>query len=136
MHHKILIPLTTAVLSLSLLSACSDEAADSPAAKATQPAAQEIDKKTTEKKAVTPAAKPDSGVVDVMDMPMNFSTPATTKKSFLAVKVEAGGMEVSKLLQALKYLQKTDKSVNHNKQKLYKKLNGKTPNEIMRLAGR
>ena len=69
-----------------------------------------------------------------MERAMNFSSPADTKKSFKAVKAEAGGAAVSELMQALIYLQKTDPSINHNKKALYKKLQGKSPNEIIKMA--
>ena len=137
MHDKFFIPLVMAILSLSLLSACSNDDPENTTAKSAQTSANGAVNKTG-KRAVAekpgPAAKPNFKASDVMERAMNFSSPADTKKSFKAVKAEAGGAAVSELMQALIYLQKTDPSINHNKKALYKKLHGKSPNEIIKMA--
>ena len=137
MHDKFLKPLVMAILLLSLLSACSNDDPENTTAEPTQAPVNGAEN-VTGKKAVaekpSPAAEPDFKASDVMDRAMDLSTAAITKRSFNAVKVEAGGAAVSELMQALRYLQKTDPSINHNKKALYKKLHGKSPNEIINMA--
>ena len=135
MHDKFLIPLVLAILSLSLLSACSNEDSEHTTEKSAQVAANGAENETGKKAATEkpePAAKPDFKASDVMERALDFSSSANTKKSIKAVKVEAGGVEVSELMQALRYLQDTDTSIHHNKKALYKKLHGKSPNQIGR----
>ena len=69
--------------------------------------------------------------LSVMDMPVNFSTPEDVEKSIEKVRQEAGEAEALKLTNALGYILAYDLSLGRDKQKMYKKLDGRTPNEII-----
>jgi hypothetical protein len=138
MHNNFLMTLTTALLSFALLSACTNDDTDNTTAKTEQsPPTKAVTKTAPKKPAEKPkaTAKPDYKVSNVLKRAMNLSSQKAAKKSINAVKTEAGGAVASELMQAMQYLLKNDPSVHKNKKQLYKKLNGKTPNEIFEMAG-
>ena len=69
--------------------------------------------------------------VSVMDLPVNFSTTEDIDKSLQAVREQAGEAQERDLKNAIQYLMTYDLSVRNDKQKLYKKLDGRTPNQII-----
>jgi hypothetical protein len=71
------------------------------------------------------------GEVSVMDQPVNFSTPEDVEKSMELVREQAGEPAARELKNAMGYILAYDLSLGNNKEKMYKKLNGKTPNEII-----
>jgi hypothetical protein len=72
-----------------------------------------------------------NGEVSIMDQPVNFSTPEDVEKSLEIVKEQAGEAAARNLSNALGYILAYDLSVGRDKEKMYKKLNGRTPNEII-----
>ena len=71
------------------------------------------------------------GDMSIMDKPVNFSTPEAVDKSIEAVRLGAGEKAARDLKNALKYIQTYDLSLGRDKAKMYQKLNGRTPNEII-----
>jgi hypothetical protein len=69
--------------------------------------------------------------MSIMDKPVNFSTPEDVEKSIETVRQQAGDKAARDLNNALKYILFYDLSVGHDKEKMYAKYNGKTPNEII-----
>jgi hypothetical protein len=69
--------------------------------------------------------------LSVMDMPVNFSTPEDVEISIEKVRQEAGEAEALRLTNALGYILTYDLSLGRDKDKLYKKLDGRTPNAII-----
>jgi len=69
--------------------------------------------------------------MSIMDKPVNFSTPEDVDKSIEAVRLEAGDKAARDLNNALKYILAYDLSLRRDKEKMYQKLNGRTPNEII-----
>jgi hypothetical protein len=67
----------------------------------------------------------------IMDMPVNFSTPEDVEKSIEKVRQEAGEAEALRLTNALGYILAYDLSLGRDKEKMYKKLDGRTPNAII-----
>ena len=78
-----------------------------------------------------PKGESAAGQLSVMDMPVNFSTPEDVDKSIEKVRQEAGEAEALRLKNALGYILAYDLSLGRNKEKMYKKLNGRTPNAII-----
>ena len=72
----------------------------------------------------------------IMDQPVNFSTPEDVEKSLLKVRDQAGDNAYKNLNNAMKYILYYDLSLKNNKEEMYKKLNGKTPSEIMQMMKR
>lgn len=81
--------------------------------------------------AVDISAGSDEENVSVMDLPVNFSTPEDVEKTFQLIEEQEGESRLNGLKMALGYILTYDLSVGHNKEKLYKKLNGRTPNQII-----
>lgn len=69
--------------------------------------------------------------MSIMDQPVDFSTPEDVEKTIAAVKANAGEAAARNLNNAMKYILMYDLSLSMNKEKMYQKLNGSTPNEII-----
>jgi len=69
--------------------------------------------------------------VTIMDLPVNFSTPQEVEKSMQAIEEQAGIGKVKAVKAAMGYILAYDLGLRHDKDKMYKKLNGKTPNQII-----
>ncbi len=117
MRSKFITSLSLMVMTLFMVSACVNEGYGTKA----------------ESTSVS-VAKSATSSHSVMDEPVNFSTPAAVKKSLQQIQQQAGEDEALELDEALQYLLYYDMSVGHNEQALHKKLDGKTPNQIIALA--
>jgi len=96
--------------------------------------AKASDKSAAESAAPSSAAETaqaTGGDVSIMDKPVNFSTPEDVEKSIEAVRLGAGDLAARDLNNALKYILFYDLSLRQDKEKMYQKLNGSTPNEII-----
>ena len=67
----------------------------------------------------------------IMDQPVNFSTPEDVEKSMQKIREQVGDKELRKLGAAMQHSLFYDVSLGKNKEKLYKKLDGQTPNQII-----
>jgi hypothetical protein len=76
-------------------------------------------------------AEPEAEKVSIMDIPVNFSTPEDIEKTFQLIKEEAGEGRLSVLRSALSYILTYDLGLGHDEEKMYKKMNGRTPNQII-----
>jgi len=74
--------------------------------------------------------------VSVMDQAVDFSTPEEVKKSFQKIQEQAGDAAVENLQNALNYMLFYDLGVGRDINRLYKKLDGKTPNEIIAVSAK
>ncbi len=80
--------------------------------------------------------KPSGQRYSVLVEPVNFSTPEEVKNSLQKVLEQAGEKEAQRVSGAMEYLMYYDLSLGRNEQALHKKLDGKTPNQIIALANR
>ena len=117
MRSKFITSLSLMVMTPFMVSACANEGYG-----------------TKEESVSVSVAKSATSSHSVMDEPVNFSTPAAVKKSLQQIQQQAGEDEALELDEALQYLLYYDMSVGHNEQALHKKLDGKTPNQIIALA--
>ncbi|MGA9572510.1 MAG: hypothetical protein WBS20_01040 [Lysobacterales bacterium] len=112
---------------LTLTPACAeqDNSADATVSK----------KQTQETTASAAQSAPEANVTDnansIMNTPVNFSTPEDVEKSIDMVRQEAGEAQARQLNNAMGYILAYDIGLGRDKQKMYKKLNGRTPNEII-----
>ncbi len=129
MLKNLLTTISVFTMILMLAPACAEQDQDAEAAKNSKPVAETV--------TATPTAQtaPDTAATDegkaIMDMPVNFSTPEDVEKSIEAVRQQAGEAQARKLSNALGYILAYDLSVGNDKAKMYEKLNGRTPNEII-----
>lgn len=111
---------TALLMSLFLLTACADDSADTESSSAAAVAGEKG------------AAAQDT----VMDQPVDFSSPENAEKSIESIRQQAGESPAKKLQNAMDYMMFYDLEVKRNKEALYKKLDGKTPNEIIAMVKR
>ena len=111
---------TVLLMSLFLLTACADESADTDSASPAEVASEQG------------AAPQDT----VMDQPVDFSSTENVDKTFENIRQQAGENSAKKLKSAMEYMMFYDLEVKRNKEVLHKKLDGKTPNEIIGMVKR
>lgn len=120
------VPATLATL--FLVSACANDDAESKTVADVKPATEAVKTETT---TATSAA-----TGSIMDQPVDFSSPENVKRTLQSIREQAGDEQAGSLKSAMDYLIVYDLNINRDKIKLYKKLNGKTPNEIMGMTRR
>jgi hypothetical protein len=120
MLKKLFTTIFASTMALFLVTACAEEGKD---AGVTAVAKTE----STTEKAVDTSDQGDSA----MNQPVDFSTPEKVEKSLQNVREKDGDAAYNSLKNTLQYLQVYDLSVGNSKEKLYKKLDGKTPEQIM-----
>lgn len=126
MYKKLITTLSIVSMTLILAPACAEQ--DNGAqAKADNTTTETVKPATAVKEAIPVDGEQSS----VMDMPVDFSTPENVEKSIEKVRQEAGDDAALQLTNALGYIQAYDLSLKGDKQKMYKKLNGRTPNAII-----
>ena len=123
--NKILFTSITAMaMALYLLAACADESKDTENIEQTEPA--------TVQEAVTEEAEStDVDGVSLLDQPVDFSTPENVEKTLQNIREQEGEKAYKNLKSAMQYVMFYDLSVGQSEEKLYKKLNGQTPNQIV-----
>ncbi|MGD9264729.1 MAG: hypothetical protein PVJ71_03005 [Lysobacterales bacterium] len=111
-------------LALFLAAACADQG-DDPEIETSTP--DEIQQSADGGKTGSVASEASS----LMDQPVDFSSPESAEESLQRIREQVGEKEYQKMQNAIKYLLFYDLSVGQDKEKLYAKLDGKTPNEIL-----
>ena len=121
MFKKLLTAASIVTITLFLLPAC--------AKKDNAPETTADSGQTTD--ASAPSQKTQGGQGSVMDQPVNFSSQEEVNKSIEKVRQQAGDAEANELNKALGIILTRDMSLRQDKDRLFRKLNGKTPNEII-----
>ena len=125
MFKKLFTAFSIVTLTLILVPACAEQNADAETVKSTTQTVE------TSSVSVEAAAEADGEQVSVMDLPVDFSSPEKVEESIEKVRQEAGDDAARDLSNALGYILAYDLSVSRNKEKMYKKLDGRTPNAII-----
>ena len=123
MHRTLFTSIVTGTMALFLVNACAEDSND------TEAVAKQV--VVTED-----AAGAGEQGNTIMDQPLNFSTPEDVEKSLQKVRDQAGDKAYKNLDNAMKYVLYYDLSLKNNKEEMYKKLNGKTPSEIIQMMKR
>ena len=132
----------TGTLTVFLLSACAEDepdiqesvdtgqSANEPAKSSRKKASRDRRSKAAPK--VTKAAPENIYASDsIMNKPVNFSTPEDIQKTMKLILEGEGEKAVNRLNAAMGHILNYDLSIGRDRDKLYKVLNGKTPNEII-----
>jgi len=142
--------ITTGIIALFLLTACTEDSEETTTAVQTGETSAETKKTAAPVKKNKATAKrqrtqrpnnknsldPAIQKLPIMNQPVDFSTPESVEKTLMTIS-EAAGPQVGKKIESkMGYMMVYDLSVGHDKEKLYKKLNGKTPNEIIAMKKR
>jgi len=120
MQNKLLTAILAGTMASFLVTACAEESKDGSDTKAEEPVA------STEEVVNTADS--------VMNQPVNFSTPEDVEKTLQNIREKDGDKAYNTLKNTIQYLLVYDLSVGHDKEKLYKKLDGKTPEQIIAIA--
>ena len=67
----------------------------------------------------------------LMNQPVNFSTPEDVEKTLQNIREKEGDKAYKQVKNAMQYIIYYDLSLRNDKEKLYKKLDGKTPEQII-----
>ena len=67
----------------------------------------------------------------LMNQPVNFSSPENVEKTLENIRQQEGDKAHAKLKNAMQYIMVYDLSIGNNEEKLYKKLDGRTPQQII-----
>lgn len=96
------------------------------------------DPETTTEQVSAPESAGNAGghSTGIMDQPVDFSTAENVEISLQNVREQEGDQAYKKLNNAMKYVKYYDLSIHNDTEKLYKKLDGKTPNEIIAMMKR
>lgn len=124
MRKSLFTSTTAGIMTLFLMTACGEESKDTVTAENTKVLATETTGET--------GSRDDS----IMDQPVDFSTPENVKKTLRSISENAGADMAKQIESKMSYMMVYDLSVGHNEEKLNKKLNGKTPNEIIAMMKR
>ena len=135
MRKTLLASTMTGILAILLVTACAEDSKDgastiaaespTPAEKTEVPAANTHTKNNTV-----------NGNNPIMDEPVDFSTPEAIQKTLKRIQETAGATAAGRLDAAMGYILTYDLGVGHNEERMYKKLNGKTPNQIISMMKR
>jgi len=130
MFKKLFTVIFISTLTLAFVPACAEQDKDAVViADTAQATAKQVSTPVAE------SAKPgdNTGVEQdsVMDQPLNFSTPEDVEKSIEKVRQEAGDAKALALKKAMDYILYYDLSLGNDRDKMYAKLNGSTPNAII-----
>ena len=124
MFKKLLMAASIVTITLFLLPACAKHDNDS---ETTADNGQTTDASAS--KAADQEAQRGQG--SVMDQPVNFSSQDEVNESIEKVRQQVGDTEADDLNKALGVILTQDMSLRQDKDRLFRKLNGKTPNEII-----
>ena len=67
----------------------------------------------------------------LMNQPVNFSTPEDVEKTLQNIREKEGEKAYKQVKDAMRYIMYYDLSLRNDEEKLYKKLDGKTPEQII-----
>lgn len=126
---KILKTMSVLTMVLFLAPACAKQDNEAEAKASANPAVETAAQASAAE--TTQAPDTAGGDPSIMDKPVNFSTPEDVEKSIEAVRLGAGDKAARDLNNAMKYILTYDLSLRRDKEKMYQKLNGRTPNEII-----
>ena len=125
MCKKLLTIISAGTMALFLVTACAEESETANSTVATKNG-------LSSEKAADSSNQSDS----LMNQPVNFSTPEDVEKTLQNIREKEGEKAYKQVENAMQYLMYYDLSLRNNKEKLYKKLDGKTPEQIIATAKR
>jgi len=115
MIRKLFVTMTAGSLALFLITACAED--------------------TTATSDATPTTENSAGSgqqdASLMNQPVDFSSPEAVEATMLNIREKEGDQAHTQLKNAMQYIMVYDFSVGNSKQKLYKKLDGRTPEQII-----
>lgn len=128
MFKKLFTTISIITMTMILVPASAEQDADTDTVKSTTQT-EETSSAITEAEETTAQAGEEQG--SVMNLPVDFSSPEMVEESMEKVRQQAGDDAARDLSNALGYILAYDISLRGNKEKMYEKLNGRTPNAII-----
>ena len=114
MFKNLFITISAGSLALFLVTACAEDTGE-----------------TNQANTTATTAESDQQDATLMNQPVDFSSPEAVEKTLQNIREKEGGKAYNQLKNAIQYIMVYDLSVGNNKEKLYKKLNGRTPEQII-----
>ncbi len=120
MRKRLITLISAGTMALFLVTACAEEGKD-------------VGGTTPEKSGSSSVKVADAGNQgdSLMNQPVNFSTPEDVEKTLQNIREKEGGTAYNQLKNAMQYILVYDLSVGNNEEKMYKKLDGRTPEQII-----
>ncbi len=131
MRKTLIASLTTGILTMLLVTGCAEDSKDTVSTEAAETSTAPA--KVSPAHAAVTENTPDTVALDdsIMDEPVNFSTPEDVSRTLTNIREKAGSRASRKLDSAMGYIMTYDLGVARDEERMYKKLNGKTPNQII-----
>ncbi len=125
MFKKLLTTISAVTMALFLVTASAEEGEDA-------------DSTTAVKSGSSSGEVTDSGnqSESLMNQPVNFSTPENVEKTLQHIREKEGDRAYKRVKSAMQYIMYYDLSLRNDKEKLYKKLDGNTPEQIIAMVKR
>jgi hypothetical protein len=125
MFKKLLITLSAVTMALFLVTASAEEG-------------EEANSTAAAKSGSSSGKVTDSGNQSdsLMNQPVNFSTPENVEKTLQHIREKEGDRAYKTVKIAMQYIMYYDLSLRNDKEKLYKKLDGNTPEQIIAMMKR
>jgi hypothetical protein len=120
MRKKLLTIISAGTMALFLVTACAEDGEAANSSVATKSG-------LSSEKVADSGNQSDS----LMNQPVNFSTPEDVEKTLQNIREEEGDKVYKQVKNAMQYIMYYDLSLRNDKEKLYKKLDGKTPEQII-----
>jgi len=124
MRKSLLISATTGFMAVFLVTACAEESKDTDLA-------GQSNTPSTKVASTDNAGNTDDQDSPIMNQPVDFSTPENVEKTLQIIREQEGEKAYNQLKNAMQYIMVYDLSVGNNEDKLYKKLDGRTPEQII-----
>lgn len=132
MYKSVLTVTTTAIMVLLLVTACTED--DKEAVTVEKAEAPVIEKPVVQAEAPKETAKPAGQSAPIMNQPVDFSTPEALSKTLQDIREQAGSRAVRQIESTMGHMMTYDLGVARDEAKMLKKLNGKTPNQIIAMG--
>lgn len=135
MYQSPLALVTTALMILLLVTACAEDGTQTATVeKAEAPVVEKTEAPAKQASATKTAVKAPNMDAPIMNQPVDFSTPESLAKTMQAIKEQAGPRAARKIDSVMGYMMTYDLSVGRDEAKMLKKLNGKTPKQIIAMG--
>ena len=115
MLKKLILTISAGIMTLFLIAACAEDSSEVG----------------TKESTVENIQNPEQADAGVMNQPVDFSTPEAVEMTLQNIREKEGDYAAEKLENVMQYMLVYDLSVTNDKEKLYRKLNGMTPEEII-----
>jgi succinate dehydrogenase/fumarate reductase flavoprotein subunit len=114
MFKNIFLSIAAGTAAMFLVTACAEES-----------------EQTTQAQTMEASVESNQQEVSIMQQPVDFSTPEAVENTLQAILEKEGDTTYRQIKNAMQYIMVYDLSLGKNEEKLHKKLNGRTPEQVI-----